>query len=220
MAKDYYKTLGVDKSASGDDIKKAYRKLAHQFHPDKGKGSEEKFKEVNEAYQVLSNSEKRSQYDQYGQTFDEAQRNGGGYGGGSPFGGGFDFGGGSPFGGGGVEFDLGDIFGDLFGSKQSRQDRRSRGIDLEMPLTISFEEAVFGVTKTVSLEKKDDCKNCEGSGAEPGTKVVTCPVCHGQGQIRTQRRTIFGNVASATTRDAEATAKSPRVRARSAKGKA
>lgn len=202
MAKDYYDKLGVDKSASADDIKKAYRKMAHQYHPDKGNGNEEKFKEVNEAYQVLSSSEKRAQYDQYGQTFEDAQRNGGdtgGGGGGNPFGGGFDFGGG--FGGGGVEFDLGDIFGDIFGSRQARQGRRNRGIDLEMPLTITFEEAVFGVTKKITLEKKDDCKTCEGSGAEPGTKVITCPVCHGQGQIRTQRRTIFGNVASAVACD-------------------
>ncbi|MDQ3018580.1 MAG: molecular chaperone DnaJ [bacterium] len=199
--KDYYDILGVNKSASADEIKKAYRKLAHQYHPDKGNENADKFKEVNEAYQVLSSSEKRTQYDQYGQTFEDAQRNGGGFagGGGNPFGGGFDFGGG--FGQGGVEFDLGDIFGDIFGAKQARQDRRARGIDLEMPLTITFEEAVFGVTKTITLEKKDDCRTCEGSGAEPGAKVITCPVCHGQGQIRTQRRTIFGNVASAVACD-------------------
>jgi molecular chaperone DnaJ len=197
MAQNYYDILGVGKSASADEIKKAYRKLAHQYHPDKGVGNEAKFKEVNEAYQVLSNTDKRSQYDQYGQTFDQAQRNGGGFGGqGNPFGG-FDFGGG--FGGqGGVEFDFGDIFSDLFGSSGSRQDRRSRGIDLEMPITISFEEAVFGVTKSITLEKKDACPTCKGTGGEPGSKIDTCPVCHGQGQIRTQRRTIFGNVASAT----------------------
>src|SRR6185436_8809996 len=113
MAKDYYQILGVSKSASGDEIKKAFRKKAHEHHPDKGNGNAEKFKEVNEAYQVLSDSTKRQQYDQYGQTFEQAQRNGGGFGqnGGNPFGG-FDFGGG--FGGQGVEFDLGDIFGDIF----------------------------------------------------------------------------------------------------------
>jgi molecular chaperone DnaJ len=196
MAQNYYDTLGVSKSASDEEIKKAYRKLAHQYHPDKGLGNEAKFKEVNEAYQVLSNKEKRSQYDQYGQTFEQAQRNGGGFGGaqGNPFGG-FDFGGG--FGQQGVEFDFGDIFSDIFGTKSSRQDRRSRGIDLEMPITISFEEAVFGVTKSITLEKKDACPTCKGTGGEPGTKIDTCPVCHGQGQIRTQRRTIFGNIASA-----------------------
>ncbi len=201
--KDYYEILGVSKTSSQDEIKKAYRKLAHKHHPDKGGSDQEKFKEINEAYQVLSNAEKRGQYDQYGQTFEDAQRNGGGFGGfggqggGNPFGGGFDF---SGFGGGdGVEFDLGDIFGDLFGGQKSRQARRERGIDLEMPMTISFEEAVFGVEKSITLEKKDACKVCEGSGAKPGTKVVTCSVCHGQGQIRTTRRTVFGNVASSTT---------------------
>lgn len=199
MAQNYYEILGVSKTASEDEIKKAYRKLAHKYHPDKGEGNDTKFKEVNEAYQVLSNAEKRGQYDQYGQTFDQAQRNGEGFGGqGSPFGaGGFDFSGFS--GQGGVEFDLGDIFGDIFGSQSSRQARRERGIDLEMPLTITFEEAVFGVTKSLKLEKRDACKTCGGDGAKPGTKVITCPMCHGQGQIRTQRRTILGNIATSTT---------------------
>jgi molecular chaperone DnaJ len=201
MAQNYYDILGVDKSASADDIKKAYRKMAHKYHPDKGEGNDAKFKEVNEAYQVLSSSEKRSQYDQYGQTFEDAQRNGGGPG----FGGGFGGQQGNPFGGGfgggfgGVDFDFGDIFGDIFGSRDSRQARRARGIDLEMPITISFEEAVFGVKKAITLEKKDKCEKCEGSGAQPGTKVVTCAVCHGQGQIKTQRNTIFGAVSSAVT---------------------
>jgi molecular chaperone DnaJ len=200
MAKDYYEILGVAKSATAEEIKKAYRKLAHKYHPDKGQGNDARFKEVNEAYQVLSNAEKRGQYDQYGQTFEDAQRNGGGFGGqGNPFGGsagGWDF---SGFGGqGGVDFDLGDIFGDIFGGQKARQAHRERGIDLEMPLTITFEEAVFGVEKSITLEKKDACKTCDGTGAKPGTKVVTCSVCHGQGQIRTQRRTILGNIATST----------------------
>ncbi len=207
MATDFYETLGVSKSANADDIKKAYRKLAHQYHPDKGTGNEQKFKDVNEAYQVLGNQEKRQQYDTYGSTFEQAQRNGGGgfYGGdqGSPFGG-------NPF-GEGVEFDLGDIFGDMFGGRQ-RESRRTKGIDLEMGLRITFEEAVFGVEKTITLEKKDACKTCSGTGAAPGAKVITCPKCHGQGQIRTQRRTIFGNIQSSIVCDkCEGTGKVPEV---------
>jgi molecular chaperone DnaJ len=201
MANNYYDTLGVPKSASADEIKKAFRRKAHEHHPDKDSGNADKFKEINEAYQVLSDDSKRQQYDQYGQTFDQAQRGGGGgpggFGGGNPSGGG-DF---SGFGQGGVEFDLGDIFGDLFGGRQDRDSRRNRGIDLEMGLTISFEEAVFGIEKEITLEKQDTCKTCKGDGAQPGTKVVTCPKCHGQGQIRTQRRTVFGNVASSATCD-------------------
>ncbi len=197
MADNYYDILGVSKSASADDIKKAYRKLAHEHHPDKDKGNEQKFKQINEAYQVLSNAEKKAQYDQYGQTFEQAQRNGGGFAGqGNPYGG-FDFSGG--FGQDGVEFDLGDIFGDIFGGRGERTARRARGVDLEMPLTITFEQAVFGVDKTITIEKKDKCPTCRGTGAEPGTKIITCPVCHGQGHIRTQRRTIFGNIASSAT---------------------
>jgi molecular chaperone DnaJ len=205
MADNYYDILGVSKTASADEIKKAYRKLAHQYHPDKGQGNEEKFKQANEAYQVLSNAEKRAQYDQYGQTFEQAQRSGGGgFGGGfgdqgNPFGG-FDFNGAyGQSAGGGIEFDLGDLFGDIFGGRSERQARRTRGVDLEMPLTIKFEEAVFGAAKAINLEKKDKCPTCSGKGAEPGSKIITCPVCHGQGHIRTQRRTIFGNVASTTT---------------------
>ena len=199
MATNYYDTLGVKKDATSEEVKRSYRKLAHQYHPDKDKGNEQKFKEINEAYQVLGDLEKRNQYDQYGQTFDQAQRNGGGFSsdsqGGNPFGG--DFG----FGQGGVEFDLGDIFGDMFGGQQERSSKRNRGIDLEMGLNINFEEAVFGVEKNITLEKQDTCKTCRGSGGQEGSKIVTCPKCHGQGQIRTTRRTIFGNVASAISCD-------------------
>jgi len=208
MAKNYYDILGVSKGASAEEIKRAYRKMAHQHHPDKQSGGNaDKFKEVNEAYQVLSEPEKRKQYDTYGQTFEQAQRQGGGgfnYQGGNPFG---DF---SGFGQGGVEFDLGDIFGDIFGGQRERSTRRNRGVDLEMEIAVKFEEAVFGVTKNVTLEKQDSCKACKGSGAENNGKVVTCPKCHGTGQMATTRRTIFGVVQSRVVCDqCEGTGKIP-----------
>jgi len=209
----YYDMLGVEKSASAEEIKKAYRKKAHEYHPDKGTGNEQKFKEISEAYQVLSSSEKRQQYDHYGQTQDQAARNGQGFGGqgGNPFG---DFGFGDFSGG-----DFGDIFGDIFGGGQQRQSRRSRGIDLEMAMNLSFEEAVFGVEKNVTLEKQDTCKTCSSSGAEPGSKVVTCPKCHGSGQIVASRRTIFGNVQSRMACDnCEGTGKVPEVPCKTCKG--
>ena len=195
MAKNYYDILGVQKGASSDDIKKAYRKLAHQYHPDKGNGNAEKFKEVNEAYQILSNTEKRNQYDQYGQTFEQAQRNGGGFGGGNPFGG-------FSQGAGDFEFDLGDIFGDIFGfGGGGRTSRRTRGVDLEMALTLTFEEAVFGADKKVVLQKKDACTTCSGSGAAPGSKIIECSKCHGSGKIRTNQRVLFAQFASVVACD-------------------
>jgi molecular chaperone DnaJ len=195
MAQDYYSTLGVPKTATPEEIKRAYRRLAHEFHPDKGAGNEEKFKLVSEAYQVLSNPEKRRQYDQFGTTFDQARRGGGG------FGGGFDynnFSQGFNFNGSNFDFeDAFDIFSDIFGaSSQGRGARRARGIDLEMDLTLTFEEAVFGVEKELAIEKKDVCPRCRGAGGEPGSKISTCPKCHGTGQIKTSRRTIFGQIAS------------------------
>ena len=199
MAQDYYSTLGVSKSASAEEIKKAYRKLAHQYHPDKGEGGNaEKFKEVSEAYQVLSDPSKRQQYDQFGSAYTGARGQGGNYQGFE----GFDFsnfaGG---FGGQGGFEDAFDIFSDIFGGGQTRTQARTRGVDLEMELYLTFEEAVFGVEREVQIEKKDRCAKCEGTGAEPGTKINTCPKCHGTGQIRTTRRTIFGQMASATTCD-------------------
>ncbi|MBU6447221.1 molecular chaperone DnaJ [Patescibacteria group bacterium] len=202
MAKNYYEILGLQKSASADDIRRAYRKLAGEHHPDRG-GSADRFKEINEAYQVLSDATKRSQYDRYGQTFEQAGRQGGF--GGASGGGGFD-----PFGGfgfnaqgfgGGAEFDFGDIFSDLFGGAQQREARRNHGVDLEMPMRISFEEAAFGVEKEISLEKKNRCERCGGNGAEPETKIITCPKCHGQGHIKTSRRTILGTIASSEVCD-------------------
>lgn len=202
MSKDYYQSLGLNKGASADEIKRAFRKKAHEFHPDKGSGNADKFKEINEAYQVLGDEQKRKAYDSYGSNWEAATGAGaGGFrygssGGGSPFEG-FDFNGFNSQ--GGVEFDLGDIFGDFFGGKQEATSRRNRGIDLEMNLQINFEEAVFGVEKTVTLEKQDTCKTCEGSGAAKGSKLITCAICKGAGQVVTARRTIFGNVQSRQT---------------------
>lgn len=224
MAQDYYSTLGVSKNATPEDIKKAYRRLAHEHHPDKGQGDAEKFKQINEAYQVLSDQNKRTQYDRFG----SAGGMGGfppGGGAGGPGGGfgGFDFGDfaqGFGFGnaqGQGFD-DAFDIFSDIFGGGAKRGSRQ-RGIDLEMDLNLTFNEAVFGVEKEITLEKKDTCTRCSGSGAEVGSKVSTCPKCHGQGQIRTTRRTILGNMAAVTTCDqCNGTGKVPDVACSECKG--
>ncbi len=209
MAQDFYQTLGVTKSASADEIKRAYRKLAHQHHPDKDKGNEAKFKEINEAYQVLSDPQKRSQYDQFGSAYQNSARGqGGGAGGFNPqdfdfsnFAQGFGFEGEDPF----------DIFSNIFGGGGGgRRSRRERGVDLEYALNLTFEEAIFGVEKEIQIEKTDKCEHCNGNGAEPGAKINTCPKCHGQGQIRVMRRTIFGQMQTATTCDeCEGTGKVP-----------
>ncbi len=185
MSKDYYKILGVDKSASQDEIKKAFRKVAHKYHPDKQGGDEAKFKEANEAYQVLSNAQKRQQYDQFGSA---AFGQGGGPSGFGGFGGAqgaqFDFG------------DLGDIFGDFFGGGGSRRGGRSHaGADLQVGITVDFEEAVFGSEKEIALDKNDSCAVCSGNGVEPGSKFTTCGECKGAGQVA--RNVGFGiNFAS------------------------
>jgi molecular chaperone DnaJ len=194
MAQDFYSVLGVNKNASQDEIKKVYRRLAHEHHPDKNKGNAEKFKEINEAYQVLSDSTKRRQYDQFGQTFSNAGP--GGAGGGYTWNGDFgDFASNFGFGSNSGFDDPFDIFSGIFGGQSGRKSRRERGIDLEMDLDLEFAEAVFGVEKEISLQKKDVCLKCNGSGAEPGSRAETCPTCHGTGQIRTVRRTIFGQMA-------------------------
>lgn len=203
MAKDYYRILGVEKGASAEEIKKAYRKLAHEFHPDKAGSdhakkttNEAKFKEINEAYQVLSNDEKRRQYDQYGTTFEDAQRQGGGGPGGfGGFGGGF-----GGFNAGGFRMDpedIEDLLGGMFGGGRSR--RQQRGQDIEVAVSLTFHEAVFGASKEIRLQKKVSCGTCKGSGAEPGSPIRDCVTCHGQGQVRAQHRTIFGNIETAQT---------------------
>ncbi len=189
MPKDYYNILGVPRSASDEDIKKAYRKLAHQHHPDKTGGSEAKFKEINEAYQVLSHKEKRRQYDAHGRVFEGG--GGGAPGGGEGFGGfQWDF---NEFEGGNVS----DIFGDFFGFGQSKRGSRypPRGQDIQVALEISLEDAAFGNKKEIQLKRNMACAHCAGSGAEPKSEIVSCKTCGGAGEVRTQHRTVFGVIA-------------------------
>ncbi len=186
--RDYYEVLGVDRSASDDELKKAYRKAAKKYHPDLNPGdaqAEKSFKEVNEAYEVLSDKEKRSRYDQFGHAgVDPNFGAGGGYGGG--FNGDFgDFG------------DLGDIFGSFFGGGfggrgRSNPNAPKRGNDASAAVNISFEEAAKGCKKTVKVTKIDTCDECGGSGAKKGTSSKTCPVCNGSGQVTSAQRTPFG----------------------------
>ncbi|MBP7741610.1 MAG: DnaJ domain-containing protein, partial [Candidatus Pacebacteria bacterium] len=187
MAKNYYETLGVDKKASKEDVKKAFRKLAQKHHPDKG-GDEKKFKEITEAYSILSDDNKRREYDSYGQSFGGGQGTGAGAGG---FG--FDP---SQFGGaGGVEFDFSDLFGDLFGGGQSRS-RIKRGRDISMDIEISFKESVEGTTRKVLVTKVSKCDTCHGSGAKPNTEMKTCTTCNGQGRVHETRNSPLGAFSS------------------------
>ncbi len=199
MARDYYQTLGVEKSASKDDIKKAFRTLAHKYHPDKGGGNEQRFKEVSEAYSVLSDDKKRAEYDAYGRVFSGA--GGAGAGGQSGFGGfeGFDF---TDFASGrgfsqgaGVEFDLGDIFGDFFGGgARTTSARQARGRDISIDVELPFSEAVFGTERRVLIGKTSVCEICRGTGGKPGAPLALCKTCNGKGKIRENRRSIFGSV--------------------------
>lgn len=179
--RDYYEVLGVSKSASSDEIKKAYRSLAKKYHPDVSKepDAEVKFKEVQEAYDVLNDPQKRQQYDQFG----HAGANGMG---GNPFEG-FGFGGGFS--------DINDIFSSFFGGGSRRRRQESlRGEDVEMRMTINFMEAVLGVSKTVEVDVTEDCKHCHGTGAENPSDIQTCSRCHGSGYVNVEQRTMFGTM--------------------------
>ncbi len=191
--RDYYEVLGVEKSASESELKSAYRKLAKKYHPDLNKDNkeaEEKFKEVNEAYEVLSNSDKRQKYDQFGHAGVDPNF-GAGYGG--AYGGGFGF----------EDFDLGDIFGSFFGGgfgggSSARRNAPTRGESIRTSVVLSFEEAAFGCTKEVSITKTEKCSECSGTGAEKGTTAETCSNCHGTGTVKTTRRTPLGMVSSSS----------------------
>lgn len=193
--KNYYNVLGVSKNATKDDIKKAFRKLAHKYHPDKGGTDEQKFKEITEAYSVLSDDRKRREYDTYGQAFagSAGSRQTGGQE--NPFAG-FDF---SQFqqgfGNGGMEFDIGDIFGDIFGGGRS-QARTPRGRDISIDLEISFKEAAFGTSRSVLIGKVSTCSLCHGTGAKHGTELETCKTCNGSGKIHETRNSILGQFSS------------------------
>jgi molecular chaperone DnaJ len=199
MQKDYYKSLGLDKKASKDDIKKAFYKLASKHHPDKG-GDDAKFKEVNEAYQILSDDKKRKEYDMYGQTFNgSSHQSGGGYG--SNYGG-FNQG---DF--NGMQFDmddLGDIFGDVFGGFGfgGFGNKERRGRDISMEIEVSFKEAVFGTERNVIINRTSTCKPCNGIGGDISSGKVTCTKCNGKGRHYEEKRTVFGNIQ--TNRECQA----------------
>jgi molecular chaperone DnaJ len=195
MSKDYYKILGVEKNATDDELKKAFRRLAHKYHPDKQTGDEKKFKEVNEAYQVLGDKEKRQKFDQFGSDFDQQ----GGFGGGMNW---EDFmnatRGGGGFSGGFGGIDLGDIFGGMFngGFGGGRGRHQRRGNDIQVDVRLEFREAVFGVEKEINLTKNNNCDVCSGSGTEPDSKMKTCSDCNGQGQVKRVQQTILGAMQS------------------------
>ena len=186
---DYYKTLGLQKGASKDEVKKAFRKLAAKYHPDKKTGDEAKYKEITEAYAVLGDDKKKAEYDTYGHAFNGA--GGGAQGGGF---GGFDF---SQFqqgfggGQGGFEFDLNDLFqGFGFGGGSNRQ---RRGNDVSIDINLGFKESVFGTTRKVLLTKQNTCTVCDGSGAKPGTELKKCDTCAGNGKVRETRQSVMGS---------------------------
>jgi molecular chaperone DnaJ len=194
--RDYYEVLGVDKSASPDEIKKAFRRKAVQYHPDKEGGDETKFKEVNEAYEILKDTDKRKRYDQFGHAGVGGNGAGAGFNGFGGFGG---FGQGQE-----VHFDfgdmgLGDIFNSFFGGGYSGQQghRKARGRDIETSVEISFEQAVFGTEAELRLNLDDTCEHCKGTTVEPGHELETCDRCKGSGQVVTVTRTIFGNIQQA-----------------------
>jgi molecular chaperone DnaJ len=197
--RDYYEVLGVSKTATDEELKKAYRKLAKQYHPDANPDNKEeaerKFKELNEAYEVLSDPQKRRMYDQFGHDGPA------GFGGGNPGGGYYSYTG-SGF-SGFEDFDLGDIFSSIFGGGSSRNSRRNngpiKGADLKYSMDITFEEAFLGVEKEINIYREETCKTCSGSGAKPGTSPETCKACNGTGTVRTVTNTILGQMQTSRT---------------------
>ena len=196
MTKDYYQILGVQKNASKEEIKKAFRTLAHKYHPDKNGGDATKFKEASEAYAVLSDDKRRAEYDTYGKTFNGtgAGPAGNGF---NPNDFGFDF---SGFNGQGFEdVDIGDIFSQFFGGRGRAGQSHARGADISVDIDLSFSEAIFGVTRNIVLNKTSVCDVCNGKGAEPGSKLDTCKTCNGKGKIHETRSSFLGTFNTVRT---------------------
>ena len=209
--KNYYDVLGVNKNASKDDIKKAFHKLAHKFHPDKAQGDADKFKEVSEAYSILSDDKKRAEYDSYGRVFSDASGAGG-------FGGaGFDF---SQFQDAfqnGFGFDFGDVFSDIFQGGAGTRMRRGR--DISIDLELNFKESVFGARRKVLLAKTAQCETCRGTGAEPGSELTTCSHCNGSGKLHETSNSFFGTITMETPcRFCHATGKIPKEKCHTCRG--
>ena len=189
MAKDFYKTLGLERGASDDDIKKAFRALAHKYHPDKTGGDEAKFKEINGAYQVLGDPKKKAQYDQFGSAAFE-QGGGGGF---------------SGFGGQGMNFenmgDFAEMFGDMFGmgGRRGGESQARRGRDIEVSVRLPFHDAAFGAERAIELRKPVACSACDGTGVPHGAKMQKCGACNGQGRVRQIQRTILGSFEAVAT---------------------
>jgi len=211
MNKDYYQILDVAKNASKEEVKKAYRKLAHKHHPDKSGGDESKFKEINEAYYILGDEKRRSEYDRYGRVFSGSsagQEQGfGGFGG-------FDF--------SEHKNDLpnfSEIFGDIFGFSSGENTRRRRGRDISIDMELSFEESVFGTTRRIVLTKPGICDSCAGAGGAPNATLKTCPKCQGQGKVHEAKRSIFGTfTAIKTCEECKGAGKRPSQKCRKCEG--
>ena len=203
MTKDYYKILGVSKNASKEDIKRAYHQLAHKYHPDKTGGDEKKFKEINEAHQVLSNDKKRAQYDQFGTVFGQQDSGFSGFSGaGINFEDlfkGFSAQGRPSSGWGNAEFDMGDVFGDIFGQRNRARRYKTKARDISIDLELTLEDIYKGLKKDIKLRKTVVCSNCQGTGGEPGNSMKKCPTCEGSGEIHQTQRTFLGSFSRVTT---------------------
>ena len=192
--KNYYDILGITKTATEEEIKSAFRKLAHKYHPDKKGGDEKKFKEASEAYAVLCDKKRRAEYDTYGKTFAGGDPQAGGFGG-------FDFSNFSQGSFNGQEFDLGDIFGEFFTGEANPFSRggKPRGRDVSIDIELSFRESIFGAERRGLIAKMNVCLACSGTGARKGSKLASCASCNGKGQIRESRNTFFGNFTTTRT---------------------